>query len=84
MANVLKSQSALITWAVSNLLSNALRYTPSGGHVDIEATGDDGGVRLAVSDTGPGIRADILPRHFEPIVTSQSAGVGLGLGLLIS
>ena len=74
-----------LTWAVSNLLSNALRYTPSGGLVEIEASGDDGGVRLAVSDTGPGIPVEQRERIFERFIQAADSGQGgaAGLGLAI-
>ena len=41
-----------------NLLTNAIKFTPDGGRVDVSARADDGHVEIAVSDTGPGI----LPR----------------------
>jgi two-component system C4-dicarboxylate transport sensor histidine kinase DctB len=50
----------------------------------LEARPKEGRVLLSVTDTGPGIRPDILPRLFEPFVTGKAAGSGLGLGLVIS
>lgn len=70
-----------------NLLMNALEATPAGGRVGISpARGQrDGrpGVTLSVTDTGPGIPADVLPRVFEPFFTTKPAGQGTGLGLAI-
>jgi len=74
-----------LTWALSNLLANALRYTPAGGRVRVEATAEDGAVLVSVSDTGPGIPADQRERIFERFVQSAEGGeVGAaGLGLAI-
>jgi len=70
-----------------NVLSNAVKFTPSGGRIDVgyEATGDS--VTLRVSDSGPGIPADSLDRIFEPFVqldsglTRRAEGAGLGLAI---
>ncbi|MES2999181.1 MAG: ATP-binding protein [Pseudomonadota bacterium] len=70
---------------VHNLLMNALQaldQVPSGERnltVDIESTAHDGILR--VTDTGPGIAADAMPRIFEPFFTTRDGGLGLGLSL---
>ena len=67
---------------LSNLLSNALRYTPRGGSVRVGASASDGKVRLSVKDSGPGIAADALPHVFDRFYKSEeSHGAGLGLAI---
>ena len=73
-----------LTWALSNLVTNALRYTPRGGRVTVETVADDGTVRVVVSDNGPGIPADQRERVFERYVQGQDGPAGAaGLGLAI-
>jgi two-component system sensor histidine kinase KdpD len=73
-------------WALSNLVANALRYTPRGGRVRVEAAARDGSVQLAVADTGPGIPPEQRERIFERFVqgaeTAEGGGAA-GLGLAI-
>lgn len=75
-----------LTWAVSNLLSNALRYTPARGAVRIEVAGQDGDLQIAVSDTGPGIAPDLRERIFERFTQVADGGemgsAGLGLAIV--
>jgi two-component system sensor histidine kinase KdpD len=75
-----------LTWAVSNLLSNALRYTPAGGSVRIDAVCEDGRVLVSVTDTGPGIPAEQRERIFEPFAQAVDGGelgqAGLGLAIV--
>jgi two-component system OmpR family sensor kinase/two-component system sensor histidine kinase BaeS len=67
---------------LSNLLSNALRYTPRGGTVRVGASAADGKVRVSVGDSGPGIAADALPHIFDRFYKSdESRGAGLGLAI---
>jgi signal transduction histidine kinase len=68
--------------AVENLLSNALHHTSCGGVVRIAAHVQETHLRLRVSDTGSGIAPEVLPRLFEPFVTSRANGTGLGLALV--
>jgi signal transduction histidine kinase len=67
---------------VSNLLSNALKFTPPGGQVRVELRRDEPWAVLAVSDSGPGIPADELPRVFDRFFRgrgSRPGGSGIGL-----
>jgi signal transduction histidine kinase len=67
---------------IVNLVANALRYTPAGGSVDIDVRGADGGVEVAVRDTGSGIAPVAVGTVFERFSRStDSTGAGLGLAI---
>jgi signal transduction histidine kinase len=74
--------------AVQNLVANAVHHTPRGGRISLGAERRDGRVALAVSDTGPGIPPEHLPRIFDRFYRVQSArdqasgGSGLGLSIV--
>ena len=80
------AEEAAIGSVIINLVRNAIdaMEDASTRKMLIRARSEHGRVLMHVTDTGPGIRADILPRLFEPFVTSKPAGAGLGLGLVIS
>jgi PAS domain S-box-containing protein len=71
----------------SNLLTNAIKYTPAGGHVWIKPTQEGREVLLRIEDTGIGIPSDLLPRLFDLFSRSPSARelapTGLGVGLAV-
>ncbi len=75
-----------LTQVVNNLLTNAARYTPPGGRVEVTAVREDGEVVLRVRDNGAGIERSLLPHLFEMFVQGgvrgpDRSGGGLGLGL---
>ena len=74
-----------IRQVVFNLVSNAVKFTPAGGRVDISARLDDGHLEVAVADTGPGIAAEDLEKIFEEFEQTaegrHAEGTGLGLPL---
>lgn len=80
------ADSAQVGHVVTNLLSNALKYTAPGGEISISATADERRVRFTVSDTGRGIPREYLDRVFEEFFRApgQETGEGEGLGLAIA
>ena len=70
----------------ANLIDNAVKYTPSGGAVDVAVSRDAGGARLSVRDTGIGIPAEELPRIWDRLFRGDRSrterGLGLGLSLV--
>ena len=70
---------------LSNLVGNALKFTPSGGRVTIAAEPHGTMVRFAVLDTGPGIASEHVPRIFDRFWKNETLGTrGTGLGLFIA
>jgi PAS domain S-box-containing protein len=85
---VLDADAERIAQVMANLLTNAAKYTPSGGHIKVVARAEGAHVVLEVADDGAGIAPELLPVMFEPF-TQGRQGLdrkegGLGLGLAIA
>jgi CheY-like chemotaxis protein len=87
---VVEADEVRLTQVVSNLLTNAARYTPSGGRIEVSAARADGEIVLRVRDSGMGIEPAMLPNLFEMFVQGAqgrdrtAGGLGLGLALVRS
>jgi two-component system OmpR family sensor kinase len=68
---------------IKNLVSNAVRYTPDGGTIDLSTRVQNGMVDVEVTDTGPGIDETLLPRVFDRFFRANTDIEGSGLGLSI-
>lgn len=88
---LVRADAMLIEQAIGNIVANAVVYTPDQAQVVIDAIKNDTEVSLRVTDDGPGIDPDILPRIFDRFVKGRSSnrstadgGHGTGLGLAIA
>jgi NtrC-family two-component system sensor histidine kinase KinB len=82
-----RADAVKLSWVLSNLLTNALRHTPTGGRISLGAQRGPRMVRLWVSDTGPGVSADMRDHLFEryaqgTIDGAQPGAAGLGLAIV--
>jgi signal transduction histidine kinase/ActR/RegA family two-component response regulator len=84
----LKADPARVDQIVNNLLTNALKYTPGGGKIDVTVAQEGAQAVLRISDNGIGIPADLIDRIFDPFVQGERSldrsqgGLGIGLTLV--
>ena len=83
----LRAQPVLITdgdrvlQIITNLLSNAFRWTPDGGRIELGLGQENGSIAVSVADTGPGITPEERERIFRPFWSRDGRGTGLGLAI---
>jgi signal transduction histidine kinase len=85
---IIKGDSDKLSQVIVNLVSNALKYTPAGGAVEIRVKGLDTATSMVVGDTGMGIPAEDLPHVFERFYRADKSrnrmtgGSGIGLAIV--
>lgn len=85
---VLEVDPRRLAQVLINLINNATKYTESGGHIQVTAASDTGGVVFEVADTGKGIPAEMLNRVFDMFMQVSEnpapdyGGLGIGLALV--
>jgi signal transduction histidine kinase len=78
---VIVSDGDRVLQIITNLLSNAFRWTPDGGQVDLALSATDGSVYVSIGDSGPGIAPSERERIFRPFWSRGGGGTGLGLAI---
>lgn len=81
---LIQCDRARVLQALSNLLDNAIKFTPEGGQIAVRATPLDHSVRIEVADSGPGIKPEHQTEVFKRHWSGLAAGSGTGLGLYIA
>jgi signal transduction histidine kinase len=75
-------QKNLFQIALSHILKNAIEATPVGGRITISTKGDENKAILTISDTGRGIKKDMLDKIFDPMFSTDDQRFGMGLSLV--
>jgi signal transduction histidine kinase len=78
---VLMTDGDRVLQIITNLLSNAFRWTPDGGRIELGLSQNNGSVAVRVEDSGPGIAAAERERIFRPFWSRDGGGTGLGLAI---
>lgn len=78
---VAEIDAAKVHRIVASLVSNAIEAVTAGGHVTIAVIPAPAHVHIRVSDDGPGIPADVLPRIYEPFFSTKEGGTGMGMSI---
>jgi signal transduction histidine kinase len=81
-AGVVRGHAQKLRQVILNLVKNAAEASGPGGRVEVTVSAaPDGGARVDVDDTGPGLSSEARARLFEPFFTTKEAGTGLGLAV---
>jgi PAS domain S-box-containing protein len=78
----IKIDATFLKRIIVNLLTNAVQAMPNGGKLTLKAHCQNGGIAIAVQDTGVGIPDEVKPRIFQPLMTTKSKGQGFGLAVV--
>lgn len=88
--SVIQTRGSALSQVWTNLIDNAADASPAKGHIEVatwtepaNGSGDPGWIAVSVTDHGPGIPPEVLPRIFEAFFTTKPQGAGTGLGLEI-
>ena len=81
---LIKADAEKSTWVLNNFLTNAIKYSPEGGKINLSVKSEKGNLVFSVEDNGPGIAREYLSRLFEryfQVPGSKAKGTGLGLSI---
>jgi two-component system sensor histidine kinase KdpD len=85
---LIRADATLVEQAIGNVVANAITHTPSETRILVDALADTNTITLRVTDDGPGIPVEALPRVFDKFIkgepTRADGGQGTGLGLAIA